>query len=266
MVDDDIATLFNTVAQDIEPELAAVIGEATRQGRRRRARRRLALACTAGATAVAVAVAASLLIHEAGRSVHGSQIVGPSHRRVHVLKPKPHHARRAVPQATGPGMKPSQMLSVLKPILPRSWVISWVSPSAERGSIEINFNDGQGAADILLSIMQTSSVSNACPKPLWTNDGPRPAGALPISCVERRLPGGATEEDAVTYADVASYYVYMLYYSRPDGLTIMINVGNGTLDGTPHLARPGWPYVDRARPPGSMALWEKVVESPKWHL
>jgi len=268
MVDDDIVAIFGTVAQDIEPDLATVIAEATRQGRRRRARRRLAIVCTASASVVAVAVAATVATHLASRTVHGSSPVGPSgHRHVHVLKPKAHHTRRAVPQAHGPGMTPSQMLAVLRPMLPASWKVTYVSPSKERGSLEINFNDGKGAADILMSVWPSSQVQPAsCPKPLWTNDGPRPAGALPISCVMRTLHDGSSEEDAVTYADVASYYVYMIYDDRPDGVTAFINVGNGTLDGTPHLARAGWPYVDRAQPPGSMALWRSVVESPKWHL
>lgn len=153
----------------------------------------------------------------------------------------------------------------LRPMLPANWVVTYVSPSTERGSLEVNFNDGKGAADILLSIWLRGEDYN-CPSPLWKDEGPRPAGALPISCVMRDLPDGSTEEDAVTYADVASYYVYMIYEDRPDGLVVSINVGNGTLDGTPHLAREGWPYVDRARPPGTMALWSKIVESPKWHL
>ena len=59
MVDDDIVAVFATVAQDIEPNLAAVIAEATRQGRRR-ARRRLAIACTASTSVVAVTVGATV--------------------------------------------------------------------------------------------------------------------------------------------------------------------------------------------------------------
>lgn len=68
------------------------------------------------------------------------------------------------------------------------------------------------------------------------------------------------------YADAAGFYGYDICYTRPDGITVFIQVGNGTLQGTPHLAREGWPYVDRARLPGTMALWRSVVESPKWHL
>lgn len=106
----------------------------------------------------------------------------------------------------------------------------------------------------------------ACPNPPWTDEGKRPAGALPISCVLRTLVGGSVERDAVTYADAAGFYAYLIHEQRPDGITVEIQVGNGTLGGTPHLANVGWPYVDRDRPPGSMTLWTSIVESPKWHL
>lgn len=278
MVDDDIAAIFSTVAQDIEPDLATVIAEATRQGRRRRARRRLALAVTAATSVVAIAVAATVAAHLASRTVPGSSPAEPGgHRHAHVVKPKPRHTRLAVPQAHGPGMKPSQMLAVLRPMLPAGGVITYVDPSTGRGALELNFNDGKGAVDIMLDAEKTFVPPNAlpgeftfkslsCPHPLWTDEGKRPVGALPMSCVRLRFPGGAVERDAVMYADAAGFYGYDIYYTRPDGITVFIQVGNGTLEGTPHLAREGWPYVDRATPPGTMALWRSVVESPKWHL
>lgn len=280
MVDDDIATIFNTVAQDIAPDLGTVIAEATRQGRRRRARRRIALAVTAATSVVAIAVAATVAAHLASRTVHGSPPAGPAgHRHARPVKPKAHHhTPPAVPQAHGPGMKPSHMLAVLRKLLPPG-TITYVAgaPFSSRGSLELNFDDGNGAVDIMLNVDKTVVPPNvkpgeftykslSCPHPLWTNEGTRPAGALPISCVRLRFADGAVERDAVMYADGAGFYGYDIYYTRPDGITVFIQVGNGTLVGVPHLTRAGWPYVDRARPPGSMALWRSVVESPKWHL
>jgi hypothetical protein len=80
------------------------------------------------------------------------------------------------------------------------------------------------------------------------------------------IANGAIGLDAAIYADVAGFYCYDIYLTRPDGVTVFIQVGNGTLGGTPHFAKAGRPYVDRAMPPGSVALWQAVVESPKWHL
>lgn len=66
------------------------------------------------------------------------------------------------------------------------------------------------------------------------------------------------ERDIVTNADSYGFYGYNIYDQRPDGITVFIQVGNGIN----HTL----PQVDRARPPGSMAEWEAVVENPAWHL
>jgi hypothetical protein len=84
--------------------------------------------------------------------------------------------------------------------------------------------------------------------------------------VRRVLADGSVERDAVSYADGAGFYGYLIEDRRPDGITVWLQVSNGTLAGSPHYAKAGWPYVDRARPPGSMALWTSIVESPQWHL
>jgi len=267
MVDDDIVAIFATVAQDIEPDLVAVIGEATRQGRRRRARRRLAIACTASASVVAVAVAATVAAHLASARVHGSPAVGPGgHHHSPALKPKAHHTRPPVPQAHGPGMRPGQMLAVLRKLLPPG-TITYVAPPpfSERGPLELNFDDRKGAVDIIVSVAPTPDPLG-CPNPPLSDEGKRPAGASPISCATSVLANGDVVMQEVTEADFAGYYDFAVYVDRPDGVTVSIDVGNGTLQGTPHLARQGWPWVDRAVPPGSLAFWETVVTSPKWHL
>ena len=300
MVDDDIAAILATVAQDIEPDLAAVIGEATRQGRRRRARRRLAIACTAASSVVAVAVAATVAAHLASARVHGSPPAGPGgHRHLHALKPKALHTRPAVPQAHGPGMEPVQMLAVLRTLLPKGDV-TYVAPYYMRGWLELNFNDAdaKGAVDMIVAVSGPETMQQLkakmrylpkrmrpsasqlrhdlkqankrdelyCPSPPLKDEGKRPVGAPPISCTRSVLPNGDIVMEEVTDADVAGYYDFAVYISRPDGVTVSVDVGNGTLEGRPHLARQGWPWVDRAVPPGSLALWETVVTSPKWHL
>jgi hypothetical protein len=297
MVDDDLTSIFTTVAQDIEPDLAAVIAEATRQGRRRRARRRLAIACTATASVVAVSVAATVGAHLVTGPFHGSSPAGPGgHRHTHLVKPKVHHTRPAAPQAHGPGMTPTQMLAVLRTLLPKGEV-TYVAPYYMRGWLEINFDDGKGAVDMIVSVtgpetiqqlrakfryphVQKPSASQLtkdlkqankrdelnCPNPLYKDEGKRPVGAPPISCTRSVLPNGDIVMKLVTEADVAGYYDYAVYISRPDGVSVSIDAGNGTLEGTPHYAKLGWPWVDRAVPPGSLALWQTVVASPKWHL
>jgi hypothetical protein len=297
MVDDDLASIFTVVAQDIEPDMAAVIAEATRQGRRRRARRRLAIVCTASASVVAVAVAATVGARLVTGAVHGSSPAGPGgHRHTHAARPKVRHTRPAVPQAHGPGMTPSKMLAVLRTLLPQGDV-TYVAPYYQRGWLELNFDDGKGAVDIIVAVSGPETMEQLkakfrypnvqmpagsqlrqdlrqankrdelyCPNPLYKDEGKRPAGAPPISCTRSVLSNGDIVMKLVTEADVAGYYDYAVYISRPDAVTVSIDVGNGTLEGTPHLARQGWPWVDRGVPPGSLAFWESVVASPKWHL
>ncbi|HWF80100.1 MAG TPA: hypothetical protein VN695_05900 [Streptosporangiaceae bacterium] len=297
MVDDDITSIFMAVAQDIEPDMATVIAEATRQGRIRRARRRLAVALTAGVSVVAIAVAVTVAAQLASRTAGGSAPAGPGgHRHARATKPKAHHARPAVPLAHGPGMAPTQMLAVLRTLLPKGEV-TYVAPYYMRGWLELNFDDSKGAVDMIVDVSGPETMAQLkaelrypnvgwpsasqlrqdlkrankrdelyCPNPLYKDEGKRPAGAPPITCTRSVLASGDIVRKLVTEADVAGYYDYAVDISRPDGVTVSIDVGNGTLEGTPHLAKQGWPWVDRAVPPGSLDFWETVVASPKWHL
>jgi hypothetical protein len=60
------------------------------------------------------------------------------------------------------------------------------------------------------------------------------------------------------YADAYGFCGFDLYDQRPDRVQVFIQVANGYFD-------PQLPHVDRPRPPGTIKLWERVVESPLWH-
>src|SRR5258707_3857542 len=51
---------------------------------------------------------------------------------------------------------------------------------------------------------------NLCPSPLWRGESQRPAGALPITFVRGGLAQSSLERDAVSYADGAGVYGYLL--------------------------------------------------------
>lgn len=298
MVSDDLATIFSDVAQQLEPDLAAIIGEATRRGRRLKARRRIAIALSAGATVLAIAAGTTLGAQLAGGSAQGLSSAGPGQHRTAKLKPKleptpktgpkTHHPA-AVPQEHGPGMTPGRMLSVLRTLLPAGDITD-VIPYLSRGGVEVNFDaaDGKGAVDVNVGVYPTLFEETAdgskqptdvpspnqardrdelyCPDPPLKDEGQRPAGAPPISCTRTVLGDGEVVLREITEADEAGYYDLAVYVARPDGVTVSIDVGNGTLEGTPHEGRQGWPWVDRAVPPGSFKVWERVARSPKWHL
>ncbi|HET7014111.1 MAG TPA: hypothetical protein VFI65_09375 [Streptosporangiaceae bacterium] len=273
MVTDGLTTLFSDVAQQLEPDLAAMIDEAIRRGRRMKARRRIAIALSAGATVLTVAVATAFGAQLAGSSSQGPEPASHhGHRATKPKpKPKPHHAA-ALPQVAqehGPGMTGAEMLAVLRTLLPAG-EITYVDPTQSRGDLEINFDDGSGAVDIQLSATPTGAAYGGdptdCPYPPVKDEAKRPAGALPISCTTVTLRNGDIIRKGVTAADFAGFYDIQLYMTRPDGVDVSIAVANGTLEGTPHDGRQGWPWVDRAVPPGSVDFWQRVILSPKWHL
>jgi hypothetical protein len=267
VTDEQIVELFDKVVRDINPQVGGIIRRAELLGRRRRARRRAAIAA-GNAAAIAVVAGVSLVVgtHHAplgpvrpvAGAAAGHRSARPSPRASRAPSPSP--SPSPSPGAlTGGGMTPAHMLVTLRGLLPAGSVLSDAFPGTARGDLEVDDNDGKGAVDLMIEVFPPGTISQVtCPDPLWTDEGPRPAGALPVSCAMRTLPGGGVERDAVMYNDSYGFYGYDIYDTRPDGVTVMIQVGNGTLHGLPN--------VDRATPPGSMAQWEAVVESPAWHV
>jgi hypothetical protein len=273
--DDGMADLFKHVAGNLHPEVSTMVRRGERLGRRLRARRRAGVA--AGSTVAAAAAGVGLVagMHHArpvltpalagadDQHRHAGGSASPGTGRGAAPSPQAPKARKATPRAgahEGAGMTPHQMLAALRRLLPARSVLSHVNPYySDRGNLEVDYNDGQGAVDLIVGVFPPGTISQVtCPDPLWTDEGPRPLGALPISCAMRTLPGGSIERDAVMYADSYGFYGYDVYDLRPDGVTVFIQVANGIN----HTL----PQVDRARPPGSMAEWEAVVESPAWHV
>jgi len=71
----------------------------------------------------------------------------------------------------------------------------------------------------------------------------------------------------VTATDYWGFYEYQIDVVRPDGVTISLAVGNGTLQpGQPGSNGIVTPAVTRAVPPGTFAEWNAVAESAVWHL
>jgi hypothetical protein len=277
VTDDEIADLFERTAQDLDPAVGMIVAKAERMGRRLRFRRRfriavgssIAVAAVAGAGLAGMSLASSSLVPGMTRPAGSHATAGLGGRPADGgrLSPspaggrKPAHQPTAAPgESSGEGMTQQQMLATLRRLLPSGGTLSDVRTSTARGSLEVDYNDGQGAVDLMISVNPTTLDQQAlrCPHPLWTDEGRRPAGALPLSCTMRTLPDGSIERDAVMYADSAGFYGYDIYNQRPDGTTVFIQVGNGII----HTV----PQVDRPRPPGSMAQWRAIAENPAWRL
>jgi hypothetical protein len=301
--DDDLTSLFERAVADLAPDVNVIVHKAEQLGRRLRRRLRIRRAAGTGVTVIAVAGvgAGAWLAHplgslgayaNAGAGNAGSPASSAhplstpaSHLREraaeHAASQQPTAATPTASTATAPTpMTRRQMLRTLRSLLPPSAVLTDDPTAATKpGSLEVNYNDGNGKVDVMIDITPFSEVVTSdpgamikqpgtsaslptvlklsCPNPLWTDEGTRPVGALPISCAIRNPAGGGIERDAVMYADGYGFYGYDIYYQRPDDVEVFIQVGNGYFD--PYL-----PHVDRATPPGSMALWEQVVDSPAW--
>jgi hypothetical protein len=279
ITEDALADLFERAVQHLDPAVHAIVTAAERRGRRLRSRRRAWLALGSGFAAATLTGTALVAGVPLGHPRSAPVPVGAASRHASA-KPsgagqwsaKPSgRSSPAVPSQLGYGPPPTlapgyqttaeQKLAALRRLLPAGSTFSNINPySAQDGTLEVDYNDSRGAVDLMIDIQPTATYTDPlnCPTPLWPDEGPRPPGALPISCAMRTLPDGGLERAAVMYADVKGFYGYNIYYQRPDGITVFLQVGNGI--------NHGWPQVDRARPPGSMAEWEAVAENPAWHL
>jgi hypothetical protein len=278
ITEDALFDLFERAVQDLDPAIQRIVTGAEQRGRRLRTRRRAWLALGGGFLAAVTAtglLAGVSLAHPrggalaaAGRPGHHPG-AGPAGSGQVSASPSPSSspADKSTPRAGSIPrlarryeMPVAQMLDALRRLLPADSTLGYVNPySTQPGTVEVDYNDGKGAVDFQIYVAPTAMFSPlTCPTPLWQDEGPRPSGALPISCAMRTLPDGSVERDAVYYADAYGYYAYSVYVNRPDGITVDVQVGNGII----HTL----PQVDRARPPGSLAEWEAVAENPVWHL
>lgn len=297
--DDELTALFERAVADLAPDVNFIVHRAEQLGRRLRHRMKfwraagsaLAMVLVAGGGYAAWSMHALTGTggHALAKGAAGSAAMGTRGDGMAAGHPKDKASLQAVKQQPGNRsqaaarpMTVRQMLRTLRDLLPHGAVLSDVSTQTVRGGLDVNYNDGNGKVDVTIDItpfdrvvtsqqLQASDrtagtdgkrlslvLALSCPHPLWTDEGTRPAGALPISCLVRTPPGGGVERDAVMYADAYGFYGYDIYDQRPDGVEVFIQVANGYFD--PYL-----PHVDRATPPGSMSLWESVVESPAWH-
>jgi hypothetical protein len=253
--EDPVARLFDRVVQDLNPALDVLVEQGERQGRKLRARRRVRLA-VGNSLAVAAVVGVAVAVSAQGSKPGADDSAGLSS----TASPHPSASPigKASATASAKAATTAQMLDTLRALVPAGGTFLDARSAWGPGTLQVDFDDGHGPVDILLFVGRPSpgDAPLVCPTPLWKDEGPRPKGALPISCAARTLPDGSLELATVTNADSLGFYGYDIYDLRPDGVEVSIQVANGTNHGTPQ--------VDRAIPPGSMAQWTAIVQNPAW--
>ena len=212
--DQDLAALFERAVADMMPDVAGMVRRSEQLGRRLRRRARFsraagsAMTIVAATTAVSTALAWPFHSHPATTTGTSGADRGAASARRPAGKHALQHVQQHIRQRSAPAkpMPPRQMLRILRSLLPAGSVLSPVALGTEPGTLEVTYDDGQGKADVIITIGPFDQKALSCPNPPWTDEGTRPAGALPISCLVRTPPGGGVERDAVSYADAYSFY------------------------------------------------------------
>ena len=287
MTEEEIVSLFERVARDLDvPRIEALVAGAERSGWRLRHRHRAFLA--AGVVLAAGAIVAGTTT---GLVPRLTAALSPASRGTGLSAASASTSPRSVPSGSASvsptpapsasagtpapslssAMTTTQIMDDLRSMLPATSTISDVQDtsapmwSSESYSVEFNYNDGQGAADVQFGIYPPGFLQGeGCPAP-YANESPRPAGAPPESCTKKTLPDGSVLIDVVTGTDSWSFYDYEIDVVRPDGVTISLAVGNGTLNPGKPINGILTPMLTRAVPPEAFDVWNAVAESPVWH-
>ncbi|WP_371496368.1 hypothetical protein OG871_10915 [Kitasatospora sp. NBC_00374] len=260
--------MLEQTVDGLQPPVPAMVGEGTRLGRRRRLRRRLQLA---GAVVAVAALAGAGTLAGLDRRAGGP---GPEAAAPVPVSVSPSAVASPAP-ATGAepttDLSWQAMLKILSDELPPgarfgnldAYYMKASSPGAHELTLE--YDDGHGP--VTLGVTLRPAV-RADQHPLtcatWgggSDEGPRPAGAEPVSCAQRVLADGSSIFSYVTGADFAGLYDEGVQITRPDGWVLQIVAANGTLNAwsaAEHIT------VTRPRPPVGIAGWERVAQSPGW--
>jgi hypothetical protein len=252
------------VARDLDvPEIEALVSGAERRGRRLRRRRRVLLATGSVLAAVVIVVATTGVVPRLTRAPGpASAATARASSRTATARPREAMTATQIMDDLRAMLRATSTISGIQDTSARMW-------NTEAPGVEFNYNDGQGKADVQFGIyppgfLQGSNVLD-CSVPS-TNDSPRPPGAPQVSCTRTTLSDGSLLIDLVTATDSWSFYEYVIHVVRPDGVTISLAVGNGTLNPGRLVNGIVTPAVTRAVPPGSFGEWNVVAESPVWHL
>jgi hypothetical protein len=282
--ENQLSTLFEQAAAQIEPPVEDIIRISMLLGRRRRARRTAwAVAAAIGAVGLTAGAVVSVPRLGIGSEPAGNAAAAqPSaDRSVRVLTPSATpsagvpsssslagtSATAVAPPSTGivrstPGSS-TQSAAALLTQLVSGYGLHVVSQSSTPiGVADFVYDDGHGQSEVIASVETYSAQlksENAftCANFDSTDAKQRPAAAPAPSCTKVTAAGGHAEYVVVTADDGSGFYDYQVNLFPSDNVVVSLDAGNGVPQGATV-------DVTRTVPPLSLAEMEAIVADPAW--
>lgn len=254
-------------------DVDALVREGERLGMQmhRRRRNRIAFGTAAAVVALGAGTAAALTV---GAPARDSTVASPTAHRAPSASASSYSATPAITPT--PTSTPTQPMTHRVPVTYKDVLTTFtkLAPAGIKVGLDpstpdsvqtakftnLRIDDGHGAAVVFIGVGTQAEIGGGnCPAN-WqsTDEGPRPAGALPIGCSSQTLPDGDQLLQIVTGDDGYGYYDLEVTLVRQDGVAVSLSVGNGYLGTKVPVT------VTRAQPPLSVTQVDAIVESRLW--
>jgi hypothetical protein len=287
-IEAELTELLSSIASDIKPPVAALVSEGIRRGRRRRLHTRMrdaAVVITVLAATVGVGFGVTGVI---GRPGSGGSTVGtgqtltrsgeasagtlPTSRAQASIDPSSSgfDPRRASMPPANIALTTKDAEQVFVSLLPPGH-FTWDPLTAQDLAMFANYTPA-GSNRSYQVMFEIKAANPAAPTPAFsqcykggTDDGRRPAGALPISCQLSPVTGGGVAAGGIARVDVTpcdtwGFYQIDAAVLRPDGVVVWLSIANGTT--TPSRGKPI--TVSAPRPPVTAEQLLTMAESELW--
>ncbi|HEU0241167.1 MAG TPA: hypothetical protein VFR11_18065 [Micromonosporaceae bacterium] len=269
-IEDELSDLLRSITSDLDPPIAPIVSGGIRRGQRLRRYNRIrgaAVAVTVLAVIVGIGVGVTGAMGgrpDTGRpSDRASTSVGPA--SVQPSSSTPDFSMPSAPQHDVQ-ITTEQAEQIFASLLPPGHV-TWDPLTVMDLSVFGNYFPAGSDRGYQVSFEVSSENRGvaggaffACSAP-DRDEGPRPAGALPVGCQMSQVPGGGIATVAVLACDEYGFYDVDVSIIRPDGVQVRLDISNGTT-----IPSGGNPVtVSAPRPPVTADQLLAMAESKLWN-
>ncbi|GAB2710285.1 hypothetical protein [Kitasatospora kifunensis] len=284
--EDDLTEMLVKSVDELDPPIALMIAEGSRDGRRRRRiRRGLQVAGAAVVVAALVTAGAVVGLGSSGSS-HSMQAADATAASGGPSASPSASASASASLSASPSTQPATadltwqaMLKILNDQLPPGAQLGKLdtyavkfNDNAHTRYVELQYNDGAGASTVMVTV-SNAPIPTGIRAPMtdctnWkggVDEGGRKPGYEHPSCQVRQLPDGTKVLGYITGTDGYGLYDESVKVFRPDGTEVSITAANATLD--QYTGTPGPNLtVTRDKPPVGLPGWEAIAQSPQWQM